>query len=304
VLVLGATGDLGSAVTRRLSAEGTPVIVHGYSRTTELAYLADETGAVARVEGDLTTDDGVDALAETLAGFETLSGLINCSGINPSPDTVAEIDRSEWQHTLDLNLTSVWRTASLALPKLRAARSGAVVLVSSVFGIRTPSRRAAYGVSKHALTGLAQAIAQEEEGIVRANVVAPGRRPLSSMTPTMVLKDGKLLLVTGSPGGPTIINTVLQIVTNVIDFGMPAAQAVEAPRIHHQWMPDEITHERFGLSADTAGALRAMGHTVRELRKDEGYNQGDGATIALDATTGLRLGAADPRRGDARAVGY
>ena len=112
-------------------------------------------------------DDGVDALAETLAGFDTLSGLINCSGINPTPDTVAEIDRSEWQLTLDLNLTSVWRTASLALPKLRAARSGGVVLVSSVFGIRTPSRRAAYGVSKHALTGLAQAIAQEEEGIVR-----------------------------------------------------------------------------------------------------------------------------------------
>ncbi|MFE7224775.1 SDR family NAD(P)-dependent oxidoreductase [Nocardioides sp. NPDC057577] len=174
VLVLGATGDLGSAVARRLSADGTPVIVHGYSRTTELAYLADETGALARVEADLTTDDGVDALAETLAGFETLSGLINCSGINPSPDTVAEIDQAEWQLTLDLNLTSAWRTASLALPKLRAARSGAVVLVSSVFGIRTPSRRAAYGVSKHALTGLAQAIAQEEEGIVRANVVAPG----------------------------------------------------------------------------------------------------------------------------------
>ncbi|GGU11617.1 SDR family NAD(P)-dependent oxidoreductase [Nocardioides albus] len=174
VLVLGATGDLGSAVARRLRADGTPAILHGYSRTTELAYLADETGAAARVAADLTTDDGVGALGETLAGFDMLSGLINCTGVNPSPDRVTEIATSEWQAALDLNLTSVWRTASLALPKLRGARSGAIVLVSSVFGIRTPSRRAAYGASKHALTGLAQAIAQEEEGIVRANVVAPG----------------------------------------------------------------------------------------------------------------------------------
>ena len=174
VLVLGATGDLGSAVARRLSAEGTPTILHAYSRTTELAYLADETGALARFEADLTTEDGLGALSETLDGFDSLSGLINCSGINPSPDTVAEIDPAEWQLTLDVNLTSAWRAASIALPKLRAAGSGAVVLVSSVFGVRTPSRRGAYGVSKHALTGLAQAIAQEGEGVVRANVVAPG----------------------------------------------------------------------------------------------------------------------------------
>jgi gamma-glutamyltranspeptidase/glutathione hydrolase len=137
-----------------------------------------------------------------------------------------------------------------------------------------------------------------------ANTVAPGRRPLSSMTPTMVFKDGKLRLVTGSPGGPTIINTVLQIVTNVVDFGMPVVQAVEAPRIHHQWTPDEITCERFGMSADTARELRTMGHTVRELRPDEGFYQGEAETIAIDPATGQRLGAADPRRADARAVGY
>lgn len=174
VLVLGATSGLGSAVARKLRALGTPAILHAYSRVTELAYLADETGAVARVEGDLTTEEGLGALRETLDEFDGLSGLVNCAGINPSPDTVAEVDPSEWRSALDLNLTAAWRTASLALPKLRSGRSGSVVLVSSTFGIRTPARRAAYGASKHALTGLAQAVAQEEEGLVRANVVAPG----------------------------------------------------------------------------------------------------------------------------------
>ncbi len=137
-----------------------------------------------------------------------------------------------------------------------------------------------------------------------ANAIVPGKRPLSSMTPTLVFKDGRLVLVTGSPGGPTIINTVLQIITNVVDHEMPVMQAVEAPRIHNQWMPDITTFERFGLNADTAALLRAKGHTLKERQSYEGAYQGDGATIAIDPKTGLRLGAADPRKGDAAAVGY
>jgi len=137
-----------------------------------------------------------------------------------------------------------------------------------------------------------------------ANAIAPGKRPLSSMTPTFVFKDGQLVLITGSPGGPTIINTVLQIVTNVIDHAMPIAQAVEAPRINHQWMPDVITYERFGMSVDVAAALRAKGHVVKERESYEGAYQGDGESIAVDPGTGLRSGAADPRRADAKAVGY
>jgi gamma-glutamyltranspeptidase/glutathione hydrolase len=124
------------------------------------------------------------------------------------------------------------------------------------------------------------------------------------MTPTLVLKDGQLVLVTGSPGGPTIINTVLQIISNVIDHQMPVMQAVEAPRIHHQWLPDVVTFERFGMNADTAAALRAKGHTLRERASYEGAYQGDGETIALDPATGLRLAAPDPRKGDAAAAGY
>jgi gamma-glutamyltranspeptidase/glutathione hydrolase len=137
-----------------------------------------------------------------------------------------------------------------------------------------------------------------------ANAIVPGKRPLSSMTPTMVFKDGKLLLITGSPGGPTIINTVLQIITNVIDHRMPVMQAVEAPRIHNQWMPDVVTYERFGMSPDTMAALKAKGHTLPERKSYEGAYQGDGETIAVDPATGRFFGAADPRKGDAKAVGY
>lgn len=136
-----------------------------------------------------------------------------------------------------------------------------------------------------------------------ANAIVPSKRPLSSMTPTLVFKDGKLLLVTGSPGGPTIINTVLQVISNVVDFGMPVAQAVEAPRVHHQWMPDTLTFERYGLSADTLALLKAKGHEVKERASYEGGYQGDAETIYVDPKTGVRHGAADPRKADARAVG-
>jgi gamma-glutamyltranspeptidase/glutathione hydrolase len=137
-----------------------------------------------------------------------------------------------------------------------------------------------------------------------ANAIVPGKRPLSSMTPTLVFKNGQLLLVTGSPGGPTIINTVLQVISNVIDHGMPAMPAVEAPRIHHQWMPDVLTFERNGLSPDTAALLTARGHTIRERESYEGGYQGDAETIVIDPTTRLRHGAADPRKPDSRALGH
>jgi len=137
-----------------------------------------------------------------------------------------------------------------------------------------------------------------------ANAIAPGKRPLSSMTPTFVLKDAKVVLITGSPGGPTIINTVLQVITNVIDHGMPITQAVEAPRINEQWMPDLITFEHYGISPDVANALKGRGHTLKERQSYEGGFQGDAESIAIDPVSGLRSGAADPRRADAKAVGF
>ena len=124
------------------------------------------------------------------------------------------------------------------------------------------------------------------------NAVAPRKRPLSAMTPTFVMrKDGTLWFAVGSPGGPTIINTVMQVVTNVIDFDMNIQQAVDAPRVHHQWLPDEIVYEPFGLSADTARALEQRGHKL----VDKPRYMGDAQGIMIEEKTGVRLGASDPR---------
>jgi len=132
------------------------------------------------------------------------------------------------------------------------------------------------------------------------NAVAPGKRPLSAMTPTFVLnKDGSLWFTVGSPGGPTIINTALCVITNVVDYEMNIQHAIDAPRIHHQWLPDELVYEPYGLSGDTLKALMARGHKVAKPRY-----LGDAEGIMIEPETGLRLGATDPRRSDGLAVGY
>ena len=128
-----------------------------------------------------------------------------------------------------------------------------------------------------------------------ANLPGPGKRPLSSMSPTIVLKDGKPVLVAGSPGGSRIISTVLQVIVNVIDYGMDVAAAVAAPRLHHQWLPDEVRIER-GFADDTLAALRAKGHRVVEPMGQTSAN-----SIAV-TPTGLR-GAPDPRTRGAEAAG-
>jgi gamma-glutamyltranspeptidase / glutathione hydrolase len=133
------------------------------------------------------------------------------------------------------------------------------------------------------------------------NAVAPRKRPLSAMTPTFVLrKDGSLWFTVGTPGGPTIINTVLQVITNVIDYGMNIQQAIDAPRIHHQWLPDEVVWEPYGLSGDTQKALINRRHKLVTRPRYLGDAQG----IMIEEKTGIRLGATDPRRSDGLAVGY
>jgi len=128
-----------------------------------------------------------------------------------------------------------------------------------------------------------------------ANLPGPGKRPLSSMSPTIVLKDGKPVLVTGSPGGSRIISTVLQVIVNVLDYGMDVAAAVAAPRLHHQWLPDEVRIER-GFADETIAALKAKGHHVVEPLGQTSAN-----SIAVTAN-GL-LGAPDPRTRGAEAAG-
>ncbi len=132
------------------------------------------------------------------------------------------------------------------------------------------------------------------------NSVAPGKRPLSAMTPTFVLrKDGSLWFAVGSPGGPTIINTVLQVIVNVVDHDMDIQQAIDAPRIHHQWLPDEIVYEPYGLSVDTQRALQSRGHKL----VDKPRYMGDAQGIMIEEKTGVRLGASDSRA-EGQAVGY
>ena len=130
-----------------------------------------------------------------------------------------------------------------------------------------------------------------------ANAIGPGKRPLSAMTPTIVLKDGKLFLVLGSPGGPTITTTVANVLIGVVDFSLDIQEAVNAPRFHHQWLPDEILVED-RLSPDTMNLLHSKGHKLNVR-----HFWGDGECIMVDPKTGERLGASDGRN-NGKAVGY
>lgn len=131
-----------------------------------------------------------------------------------------------------------------------------------------------------------------------ANLAAPGKRPLSSMSPTILAKDGKLFMVTGSPGGRTIINTTLQTILNVIDFEMNAQEAVDFGRIHHQWLPDRIVYERRRFSPDTLALLKDLGHELSETG-----NQGIAQIIVVGPSTGYLHGGADRRDPDSLAEG-
>ena len=133
----------------------------------------------------------------------------------------------------------------------------------------------------------------------RPNLIAPQKRMLSSMTPTIVAKDGKPVIILGSPGGRTIINTVLQVIINVIDFEMPLAQAIEAGRIHHQWLPDETRIENWTITKDTEVTYKAMGHRL-SYRSFLGRVFG----IYINQETGTKSGVADSRSPDGTAVGY
>ncbi len=143
-----------------------------------------------------------------------------------------------------------------------------------------------------------------------ANAIAPGKRPLSSMTPTIISKNGVPFLITGSPGGPTIINTVLLVITNVIDHGLTVTQAVDAPRFHHQWQPDRIDYEPFFTSPDSVGILRKEGYELatRTLYPNapptSAHTWGDAETILVDPGTRLRLGANDLRSPDSAVAGW
>jgi gamma-glutamyltranspeptidase/glutathione hydrolase len=129
-----------------------------------------------------------------------------------------------------------------------------------------------------------------------ANLIRPGKRMLSSMTPTMVVRDGKVVLLTGSPGGRTIINTVFTIVLGVVEYGLTGREAVDLKRMHHQWLPDRTSVEPDGASDEALAALKAMGH---EITRASG-RQGDAQTIWV-APDGMPYGVRDTRTRDSKA---
>jgi gamma-glutamyltranspeptidase/glutathione hydrolase len=132
-----------------------------------------------------------------------------------------------------------------------------------------------------------------------ANLAGPGKRMLSSMTPAIVAKDGELFMTSGTPGGRTIINTVMQTILNVVDHGMNAQAAVDAGRIHHQWLPDVLRYENQTFSMDSLSALEAMGHELKVRT-----NQGSAEVIVVNKETGLLEGGVDRRQPDGGVAGH
>jgi gamma-glutamyltranspeptidase/glutathione hydrolase len=231
--------------------------------------------------------------------------------VNAPIATLIAKDYAEKQRlSIDLNRATPWTDALPALPPREGSNTTHFSVVDSRGNAvsNTTTLNFSYGVGLVAEgTGVllnnelddftAAPGASNAFGLVgfEANLPGPGKRPLSSMAPTIVLKDGKPVLVTGSPGGSRIISAVLQVIVNVLDYHMDVASAVAAPRLHHQWLPDEVRVER-GFADDTLAALRAMGHTIVVPLGQTSAN-----TIAV-TPNGL-LGAPDPRTRGAEAAG-
>jgi gamma-glutamyltranspeptidase / glutathione hydrolase len=135
------------------------------------------------------------------------------------------------------------------------------------------------------------------------NAIAPGKRPLSSMAPTLVMRDGRVFLVLGSPGGARIITITLETLLNVVDHGMALQEAVDAPRIHHQWLPDQIAAEPFALSPDTSALLTAMGYKIVE-QPPWGASEAIEVVPPGEMRPGFFYGAIDARRPAGEAAGY
>jgi gamma-glutamyltranspeptidase/glutathione hydrolase len=227
-----------------------------------------------------------------------LRGRIDPARVTPSPAMLAPIDRGESPQTTHYSVVDEAGNAVAVTTTLNGAFGAKVVAGST--GVLLNNEMDDFTVKPGVpnLFGLVQG---------RANAIAPGKRPLSSMTPTVVTKDGALVLVVGSPGGPRIITTVLQVIVNLIDHGMTVSDAVAAPRLHHQWLPDVLFVESGRLSVTVAKALEARGHEVREGRP-WGEAQAvlvGGPALVTPATDGARyFGAADPRGPLGAAVGY
>src|SRR5438477_5418182 len=257
------------------------------------AYLADPDFAKVPVDG-LTSACYAKELAATIdprhasSSATVHAGEPHVCGEEASSRAPAEIALNDGPHTTHFSVVDAAGNAVASTTTLNNSY-GSHVTSSAGFLLNDEMDdfTTQPGVP-NALFGLIQS---------QANAIAPGHRPLSSMTPTILLRDGKLSFVTGSPGGPTIISSTLLSLLNWMRLGMDAQAAINAPRFHHQWLPDQILMEQtFPESMEQA--LRARGFAVKRRGHIGLVN-----AIGIDPKTGERLGAADPRD-DGSAIGY
>ncbi len=217
-----------------------------------------------------------------------LAAGIDPAKATPSADLAGEIPLSEGDSTTHF---SVADGSGMAVSN--------TYTLENAFGNRIVVRGAGYILNNEMTDFNPRPGVTTRTGIIgtKPNRIAPGKRMLSSQCPTIVAKDGKPVLVTGSPGGRTIINTVLCVVVNTIDYDLDVRAAVDAPRMHQGWFPDRISHEDFPGFDALAKELRSRGHTVGKAK------QGDAHSIAIDPKSGVLRGAADSRL-DGKALGW
>ena len=245
------------------------------------AYLADPDFISQPTERMISSAYAVERRAEIRADRATPSDQVR-PGMGPAP--AGERSRRESQHTTHYSVVDRQGNAVAVTTTLNSLYGNLVTVAGAGFLLNNEMDDFAARPGSPNQYGLVQG---------EANAIEPEKRMLSSMTPTILLDpSGRVQLVTGTPGGPTIITTITQIVSNIVDFNMDIANATAAPRLHHQHLPDVLQYERDGMRSDVEAAVRAMGHDV-EARP--GY-QGDTQSIFV-LPDGTLIGVADPRGG-------
>jgi len=270
IFVAGASRGIGLGIVEACLAEGAKVAIT--ARGAEAleatrARLAAQYGQdrLWAMAGDLRVTEVIEeALAGAEAALGPVWGAVANVGLHPCPPG-AEVDDETWDGGFSQNLGSAWKLARGAYRRMEPRGEGAILFISSIAGLGALGSPMTYGTAKAAMNHMAKELARiTGPNGVRVNAIAPGKRPLSSMTPTILVKDGLPAMVIGTPGGSRIFTSVFQVLADVYDFDMPLDQAVAAMRVHHQLLPkDTITFEPYALApAPLARDLIARGYRI------------------------------------------
>lgn len=223
------------------------------------------------------------------------------------PEIFSELEQYAKEHTQPVDFHESPHTTHYSVMDAEGNVVAVTTTLNDWFGSRVTAEGLGFLLNDEMDDFAAKPGVPNSDGLIQgaANVIGPGKRPLSSMTPTIVLKDQKPFLILGSPGSSRIITTVANTLIGVIDYGMNIQEAVNAPRFHNQWMPDVLYLEEW-FSPDTVKSLERMGHTINfGVGKGDDWRGywSDAECIAVDSKTGERLGASDGRN-NGKAIGY